>query len=1077
MKTSNRVSTATQAESRVTAPAHRWFAALLLMFAVGTFASPAVHAQTEQFVSADFALKPAAIPVGDSFRLLFVTTQTTTATSAEIATYNTLVQTSAGGGHSAIQTFNSEFRALISTATVDANVNTATTGIGVPIYWLNGDKVADNYTDFYDGDWDSVTATDRSGGTFTFADTRFSNIWTGSASDGTKVSSSTLSPTTPIGTEGGVHRTGTLSENDEIEGFRATVSSPYPLYALSPILTVVPPPTFDATIPPQTYPTGTAISAPLPTASGGISPLSYTLGRIESGDVLPDGLSFDPAVPAISGMTTVPFGTTTAATLTYTVTDAASQTNALTFTVKTVTVTVADDGTVGYLDGAIAASNIGGDAGGNNNNDMRLLLPEGHSVTTVTVTTYNYDPSTTAALPDGDIFSGVAMDIALTPAALTFAADMPATVCLSTAEVPERRIPALYRYDTVASAWEETGPATHTIDGFICGTTTAFSPFAVGYGAPPVVTFDDTDPLVAQIYQVGQAVALTLPPAAAADNMGMLTYTLTPIDSIPDGLSFDPDSRTLGGIPTTETPRVTLTYTAIDDTTAMESLTFTVTVSTALAFDTSTIPAPDSAYTYLPRRAITPLTLPPASGGIDPLTYSLTPTDSIPAGLTFDSDARTLGGTPTTETPRVTLTYTATDANGMVVTATFTVTVESDTDTNTTTRLNEQILTRAVSAMTASTSAAVATRVESAADGIGGSGKPLAFQLDGRSSLPALLEKNGKAMLEESMDYERLLDGGASFVLPLQATDGATNDASTGTGKTSVWGSSDFRNLAADEGGLDWDGKTLSAHLGIDKQFSEQTLAGLALSWNDASFDYADDSTNSTNSTASQGEYQYSVVTINPYIGWSNDGLKLWGTVGFGQGEITIDQEDGDGGSEEPSTDTTDTDTMSTDTTQLSLAGGFNHRLTGSPGRSLHIKGDIALTQVAVEAEAGKFAEQDVASSRLRLLLSGERQRALASGGRLTPSLEVGIRNDGGDGTTGTGVELGGGLRYANPGGTVAVAGNIRTLLAGEYDESGADFSVRLSSKSGRGLSLTLHPVWAGPKALLISYGMTAPAK
>ena len=71
------------------------------------------------------------------------------------------------------------------------------------------------------------------------------------------------------------------------------------------------------------------------------------------------------------------------------------------------------------------------------------------------------------------------------------------------------------------------------------------------------------------------------------------------------------------------------------------------------------------------------------------------------------------------------------------------------------------------------------------------------------------------------------------------------------------------------------------------------------------------------------------------------------------------------------------------------------------------------------------------------------------------------MRSDGGDGATGTGVEVGGGVRYANPGGKVAVAGNVRTLLAaGEYEELGADFSVRLSSKSGRGLSLTLHPVW-----------------
>ena len=109
------------------------------------------------------------------------------------------------------------------------------------------------------------------------------------------------------------------------------------------------------------------------------------------------------------------------------------------------------------------------------------------------------------------------------------------------------------------------------------------------------------------------------------------------------------------------------------------------------------------------------------------------------------------------------------------------------------------------------------------------------------------------------------------------------------TDKTAVWGSSGFRNLAADEAGLDWDGKTLSVHLGLDKRLSEQALAGLALSWNDAGFDYKD----TADGADREGEYQYSVVTIHPYFGWSNDGLKLWGTAGFGQGEITIDQKGG----------------------------------------------------------------------------------------------------------------------------------------------------------------------------------------
>ena len=380
----------------------------------------------------------------------------------------------------------------------------------------------------------------------------------------------------------------------------------------------------------------------------------------------------------------------------------------------------------------------------------------------------------------------------------------------------------------------------------------------------------------------------------------------------------------------------------------------------------------------------------------------------------------------------------------------------ADTDTATTTRLNEQILSRAASAMTAGTLAAVAARVESAVDGSGGSGKPLAFELDGRSSLHALLEKNGKAMLEESMDYQRLLDG-ASFVLPLSATD----NASTGnTGETAVWGSSGFHNLADDEDSLEWEGKTLSVHLGIDKRLSQQALAGLALSWNDAGFDYRD--TADADNAAREGEYQYSVVTIHPYFGWSNDGLKLWGTVGFGQGEITIDQEGGQEDDQEGS-ETLSTDTMSTDTTQLSLAGGFSHRLSGSAGsagRSLHLKGDVALTSVAVEAAAGKFAEQDVGSQRVRLLLSGAQSRELSSGGGVTPSLEVGVRFDGGDGATGAGVELGGGLRYANPGGNLSVSGTVRTLLAGEYDELGVDLTVQLASQSGRGLSFSVRPVW-----------------
>ena len=188
--------------------------------------------------------------------------------------------------------------------------------------------------------------------------------------------------------------------------------------------------------------------------------------------MLPTGLNFDAAVPAISGMTIVEFGGAAGATLIYTVTDAASQTDALTFIVKTVAVTVATNETVGYVGGAIAASNIGGDAGGNNNNDMRLILPDVHAVSAVAVTFYDLTADATPP-PDGVTFSGVAMDIALTG---SLPAD--ATVCLSDAGVPGGSA-SVYRY--TGTAWEETSPPARTIPGFVCGATATFSPFAVGY--------------------------------------------------------------------------------------------------------------------------------------------------------------------------------------------------------------------------------------------------------------------------------------------------------------------------------------------------------------------------------------------------------------------------------------------------------------------------------------------------------------------------------------------------------------------------------------------------------------------
>ncbi|KKZ11057.1 MAG: hypothetical protein TH68_09425, partial [Candidatus Synechococcus spongiarum 142] len=107
----------------------------------------------------DWPLKPSGLAVGKKFRLLFVTSTKHKADKKNIAHYNNLVQTRAKAGHEQItDSCGDRFKVLGSTNAVDARNNTSTTGTDEAIYWLKpggGDRVADNYGDFYDGSWDN----------------------------------------------------------------------------------------------------------------------------------------------------------------------------------------------------------------------------------------------------------------------------------------------------------------------------------------------------------------------------------------------------------------------------------------------------------------------------------------------------------------------------------------------------------------------------------------------------------------------------------------------------------------------------------------------------------------------------------------------------------------------------------------------------------------------------------------------------------------------------------------------------------------------------------------------------------
>ena len=140
----------------------------------------------------NWSLKPTGLAAGDQFRLLFLSSTKRNATATDIATYNTFIQTLAAAGHTDIRTYSAGFRAVGCTADTDARDNTSTTYIstakGVPIYWLNGTKAADEYEDFYDGSWDDAANDKNESGADAHDTSQSANYpFTGCANDGTEV--------------------------------------------------------------------------------------------------------------------------------------------------------------------------------------------------------------------------------------------------------------------------------------------------------------------------------------------------------------------------------------------------------------------------------------------------------------------------------------------------------------------------------------------------------------------------------------------------------------------------------------------------------------------------------------------------------------------------------------------------------------------------------------------------------------------------------------------------------------------------------------------------------------------------
>ena len=262
-----------------------------------------------------------------------------------------------------------------------------------------------------------------------------------------------------------------------------------------------------------------------------------------------------------------------------------------------------------------------------------------------------------------------------------------------------------------------------------------------------------------------------------------------------------------------------------------------------------------------------------------------------------------------------------------------------------------------------------------------------------------------------------------------------------GTGNAprwSLWGRGARSSFNGRDGELTLDGGVSTGLVGADYE-SGKALLGVALAWSAGDGSYK--------GAGAGGELESKLASVYPYLRYTvSERLSVWGVVGMGEGDLTLQTEAGE--------------TMETDLSLSMAALGVRGALLSRADYELAVKSDFTFVQTESEKTRG-LASAEAETRRLRLALEGSREMDFG-GGSLTPSVEVGLRYDGGDAETGAGVELGGGVRYAAPGLTMDV--RVRGLLAHEerdYEEWGVSASAVFSPGSeGRGFSMRVGSAW-----------------
>ena len=295
-------------------------------------------------------------------------------------------------------------------------------------------------------------------------------------------------------------------------------------------------------------------------------------------------------------------------------------------------------------------------------------------------------------------------------------------------------------------------------------------------------------------------------------------------------------------------------------------------------------------------------------------------------------------------------------------------------------------------------------------------------------------------------------------------------------GVLSVWSRTSRSSFGGRQGALSLNGDVGTTMLGADYTRG-RLVAGLSLARSQGLGGY---------DGRHAGQVESSATGLYPWLGYRvNDRVSVWGVTGYGTGAMRLTP-DGVAG-------------LESDLSMAMAAAGTRGELVGSPaagGFALAFKADalwVGTSVDGVDSPTGRLSASDAAVTRIRTGLEGSRGFLIGGRMSLTPSVELGLRQDGGDVETGTGVDVGGGLSFTDALTGLSLDVQVRTLVAHQA-EGFTDRGMSLSfgwdptPSSPLGFGARVAPSWGGdvrgsealwsgePLSRFGSYGGQAPA-